>query len=249
MKENILPAMAGCLAAAPLRAAQRYPVTGLIVKLDAPRRTFVASCSTIPGYMEAMVMPFIVRDPKESHDLAPSMLVDFTLVIEEENSYAENIQIHYYQSLEQEPLAVRQLQLLAGLNKTSPPSRLLDLGQQVPDFALTDQTGRRVTLSQFSGKVVAATFIYTSCPLPNYCFRLSNNFGRLQRRFVDRQGEENHRSQHSTHSNSGKTTQPLTVEALDWQAPPVRFRTSLRTCRPTDQRVRQWRDQRGVVHR
>jgi protein SCO1 len=190
MRRSILLAIAACLAAEPVWAAHRYSVTGLILKLDEPHRTFVASCSAIPGYMEAMAMPFVVRDAKRLHGLAPSMLVDFTLVVEEDDSYAENIQIHHYQSLEQEPLAVRRLQLLAGLNKTSPAARLLDLGQHVPDFTLTDQTERRIALSQFSGKVVAATFIYTRCPLPNYCFRLSNNFGRLQKRFTDRMGRD-----------------------------------------------------------
>ena len=58
------------------------------------------------------------------------------------------------------------------------------------DFALTDQTGQRVALSQFAGKVVAVTFIYTSCPLPDYCFRLSNNFGRLEKRFAGSMGRD-----------------------------------------------------------
>ncbi len=75
--------------------------------------------------------------------------------------------------MEQEPLLARRLQLL------EPPGASLHPGQAVEDFALTDQTGQRVALSQFAGKVVAVTFIYTSCPLPNYCFRLSNNFGRV----------------------------------------------------------------------
>jgi protein SCO1 len=60
----------------------------------------------------------------------------------------------------------------------------------VPDFTLIDQTGRRVTLSQWAGKVVAVTFIYTSCPLPDYCFRLANNFGQLNQRFAGRMGRD-----------------------------------------------------------
>jgi len=69
-------------------------------------------------------------------------------------------------------------------------ARPLALGEPVPDFTLIDQTGRRVTLSQFEGKVVALTFIYTNCPLPNYCFRQSNNFARLQKRFAKRLGSD-----------------------------------------------------------
>jgi len=56
----------------------------------------------------------------------------------------------------------------------------------VPDFSLIDQRRQTVALSQFAGKVVVITFIYTRCPLPDFCFRMSNNFGELQKRFADR---------------------------------------------------------------
>jgi len=65
---------------------------------------------------------------------------------------------------------------------------VLQVGQSVPNFSLTDQIGHLVSLSQFKGKVVAVTFIYTRCPLPDYCVRLSNNLGVLQRRFKSAMG-------------------------------------------------------------
>jgi protein SCO1/2 len=171
-------------------AAERYPVTGLILNIDQSRRTFVASISEIPGYMKAMVMPIPVREAKVLEGLKPSMFVDFTLVVEKDHSYAENVRVREYENMEREPLLARRLQLLAQLDKTNPPPPLLAIGQLVPEFTLIDQTGRRVSLSRFAGKVVGVTFIYTSCPLPDYCFRLSNNFGRLQKRFADRMGRD-----------------------------------------------------------
>jgi protein SCO1/2 len=92
--------------------------------------------------------------------------------------------------MEQEPLRARRLQLLEGAEDPSLAANALKLGQPVPDFALTDQTGQRVAFSQFAGKVVALTFIYTSCPLPDYCIRLSNNFGRLNQRFAGKMGRD-----------------------------------------------------------
>jgi protein SCO1/2 len=62
----------------------------------------------------------------------------------------------------------------------------LQVGQAVPDFTLIDQKRDSISLSALKGKVVAITFIYTRCPLPNFCFRASNNFGVLHRRFADR---------------------------------------------------------------
>jgi protein SCO1 len=189
MKRGIPLALAVYFSIGAMCGETRYPVTGIILKIDPPHRTFAASCAAIPGYMEAMVMPFAVRDEKALDGLQPGVHVEFTLVVEKDHSYAEGIRIHHYESMDQEPLRARRLQLLADPGEPSDEGTLAP-GQPVADFTLTDQTGQRVTLSQFAGKVVAVTFIYTSCPLPDYCFRLSNNFGRLGKRFADRMGRD-----------------------------------------------------------
>ena len=176
--------LAPLLIAVSLAAATRYPVTGIVLKVDRPHRSFDASCAAIPGYMEAMAMAYSVLDNRELADLKPGAYVDFTLVVEKERSYVEGIRIHRYESSEREPLLARRLRLLEAPHATVQP------GAAVPDFALTDQTGRRVALSQWAGKVVAVTFIYTSCPLPDYCFRLSNNFSQLNQRFAGRMGRD-----------------------------------------------------------
>src|SRR5579862_5898440 len=67
------------LPALSLAAATRYPVTGVVLKVDPPHRSFEASCAAIPGYMEAMAMPYAVRDDRELADLKPGAYVDFTL--------------------------------------------------------------------------------------------------------------------------------------------------------------------------
>jgi protein SCO1/2 len=192
MKRSLLPAFAAfCFVSNFLAAAAtRYPVTGLILSIDQPNRRFVASCSEIPGYMKAMVMPIPVHGAKALAGLKPSMFVDFTLVVEKDRSWAENVRVHEYQNLAQEPLLVRRLEMLARLDKSNPAPAPLAIGERVSDFTLTDQTGQRVSLSRFAGKVVGVTFIYTSCPLPDYCFRLSNNFGRLQKRFARQMGRD-----------------------------------------------------------
>ncbi len=192
MKRSLLPALAVFFLVSNLlaAAATRYPVTGLILSIDQPNRRFVASCSEIPGYMKAMVMPIPVHDAKALAGLKPSMFVDFTLVVEKDRSWAENVRVHEYENLAQEPLLVRRLEMLARLDKSNPAPAPLAIGERVSDFTLTDQTGQRVSLSRFAGKVVGVTFIYTSCPLPDYCFRLSNNFGRLQKRFAAQMGRD-----------------------------------------------------------
>jgi len=178
------------LAAALLSAAQRYPASGLILEVDHSHKSFLASCKAIPGYMDAMVMPIPVHDAKVLDSLQPNTIVDFTLVVTGKDAWAEDIQVHHFQSLEQDPFQAHGLQLIETFGHSAAAAREIAAGQPVPDFTLTDQTGRRISLSQFKGKVVAAAFVYTSCPLPNYCFRLSNNLGQLQKRFAGRLGRD-----------------------------------------------------------
>jgi protein SCO1 len=172
-------------------ADQQYPVKGMVLKVNPSGKTFVVSCESIPGYMDAMVMPFEVHKAEELKELTPGMTVEFTLVVAKDSNYAEHIQARRYESMEQDPLTARRLKLLNQLSPSASASgRALSVGQRVPNFALTDQKGRRVVLSQFAGKVVAINFIYTSCALPNFCFRSSNNFGVLQKRFQEQMGRE-----------------------------------------------------------
>ena len=172
-------------------AAQKYDVRGLVLKVDPSRKSMVVSCESIPGYMEAMAMPFTVRESKMLDGLQPGTAVEFTLVVDEDSSYADNVRARAFESLELDPTQARRMRLLEKI--VAPSSSLsgaLAVGQPVPDFTLTDQNRRHVRLSQFAGKVVAVTFIYTRCPFPNYCFRLSNNFGQLQKRFKDQMGRD-----------------------------------------------------------
>lgn len=179
-----------CLALSPfIFAEQRYATKGLILQIDTAHKVLVVSTDAIPGFMEAMTMPYSVRDAKELDGLRPGTLIDFTLVVEKDNSYAEAIQVHSYQGLEPDPLTARRLKLL---NQAVNPSwvKPLAIGDAVPDFVLTDQARHHVRLSKFAGKVVALNFVYTRCALPNFCYRSSNNFGILQRRFKDRMGRD-----------------------------------------------------------
>jgi len=172
-------------------AARQYSATGMILTVDKAHRIFVASCQPIPGFMEAMSMPFEVRDAKELDALAPGNIVDFTLEVDGSTSFAQNVKLHPYVSAEQDPWLARQLKLLKSLsNPNQPAPKRLAVGSTVPNFTLTDQARRQVSFSQFAGKVVVLNFIYTSCALPTFCFRTANNFGVLQRRLKDHLGHD-----------------------------------------------------------
>jgi protein SCO1 len=173
---------------AAVRAQQRYPVNGLVLSFDRPRKTMVVSCKEIQGFMDAMVMPFIVLDARSLDQLRPGALIDFTLVVDKEASHAENVHVRSYASVEREPSKARRLQ---GFEEDlGRPMQRVAVGQPVPEFTLIDQKKRTVHFRQFAGKVVALNFVYTRCVLPEYCVRSSNNFGVLQKRYVDRLGRD-----------------------------------------------------------
>ncbi len=165
-------------------------MTGMVLKVDRSTKTMIVSCESIPGYMEAMTMPFPVRDARALDNLQPGATVEFTWFVNKDSSYADNVHVRPYDNLELDPSQARRLKLLEKMVAPTSPGGAVAIGQSVPDFTLVDQNRERVTLSQFSGKVVAVTFIYSRCPFPNYCFRLSNNFGQLQKRFKKQMGTD-----------------------------------------------------------
>jgi len=172
-------------------AAERHAAFGVVLQVDRAHRSLRVSCREIPGYMDTRVMDFPIRDAKDLDALQPGTLIDFTLVVEKSSTYATAIRVHQFQSTDPEPMAARQLTLLEGLVGLGPDAtKRLEIGQHVPDFSLIDQTSQSVSLSFFTDKIVGITFMYAHCPLPNYCFRLSNNFSMIRKRFPDHLGRD-----------------------------------------------------------
>ena len=151
--------------------AKRYPVEGLVIQMDTARRTMLVSHRPIAGYMPAMTMPFHIAPGEPLEKLAPGTRVKFELRISKNASVARRI----------EPRETK-------LDIPVPvPSNKLVPGASVPDFGLTDQSGRTVRLADYRGRVVVIDFIYTRCPLPDVCPRLSANFAYLAKRMRGRE--------------------------------------------------------------
>jgi protein SCO1 len=172
-----------------VRGADReYIVKGMVLRADAANRTFVVSHEKIVGLMDSMIMPFDVRETKDLAGVVPGAVVEFTLVVGDKSAYATKIKIQRYQSVEQDPRTARRLAVMrqmAGLAE-----KPLELGARVPDFTLTDHTRQPVRFSSLVGKVVVVNFIYTRCALPQFCLRVTNNFGVLQKRFAKELGKD-----------------------------------------------------------
>lgn len=179
------------LLASSLSWAKQYPATAMVLTVDTAKNVMLVSCQDIPGFMSAMTMPLTVKDRKELAGLAPGNIVEFMLVVHRKTSYAEHVRVKLYQSSEQDPFTAERLKLLKQISSgRAVVTKQLSIGERVPDFTLIGTDHRSVSLSQFSGKVVALNFIYTSCALPNFCYRTANNFSVLQKRFRKQLGTD-----------------------------------------------------------
>ena len=148
----------------------------MILRTDPKTQIALISHRDIGKYMPAMTMPFRVRTPAELEGLFPGAQVEFELVVGKSASHIERL---------------RRIGNSAAGEFIMPPNPdLVAVGAPMPDFALTDQMGRTVRLSDFRGRVVAVDFIYTRCPLPDVCPLLSAQFKRLQTRFCAQLGSD-----------------------------------------------------------
>src|ERR1700743_2568329 len=178
------------LAGAHAWAAGQHSAQGILLEVNQAEHRIVVSCDAIPGYMEAMTMPFIVRGPEDLKTFAPGATIRFNMVETKDETYAEHLQRVHVTNFESEPMEAGRLTLLHKTLDPNAAAKVVAVGNPVPDFTLIDQTQQKTHLAQFKGKVIALTFTYSRCPNPNYCFRLSNNLSQVERRFRAQVGKD-----------------------------------------------------------
>jgi len=160
--------VAATAAAACSRAPEpkRYEVRGQILSLDPQRNQVVVDHEDIEGFMSAMVMPYKVQDPAQLEGKKPGDMVTATLVVEEVDYYLTTLTTTGH-----EPI------------KTPAPGPLTDIltdGDLVPDHALVDQADKPLSMQSLRGHRVALTFMYTRCPLPDFCPLMDKHFADVQ---------------------------------------------------------------------
>ncbi len=142
--------------------ARRYPLVGEVVAIDRTGHQLIIRHEDIPNFMKGMTMPFAVKDPAVLDRVHVGDRVKATLAVADMQSWLEEVQV-----------------TAPAPAQASPPQSQLQIpteGEAVPDFVLTNQDGHRVHLSRYKGKALLLTFVYTRCPLPDYCPRLTHNF-------------------------------------------------------------------------
>jgi protein SCO1/2 len=165
---GLLVTSAGCARAPAPRA---YQLTGQVLAVRAESNEILVKHDDIPGFMPAMTMPYTVRDPASLKDRVPGDLINATLVVEVNAAYLRNISKTGSAPIPDD--ARETIPAAAGIEFLRP-------GDVVPDVALVNQDDAPITLQDFAGSATAITFIYTRCPLPQYCPLMDRRFAEVQ---------------------------------------------------------------------
>ncbi len=151
---------------------RRFDIAGKVVSVNKDQKQVTLAHEKIPGYMDAMTMPFVVGDDWAMSVLAPGQTVEATLVVRKDRSWIEGLRISKVEDT----------------NKPISAAAGPKAGDEVPDFQLVNQDSKPIHLHQYRGRSLLLTFIYTRCPLPDYCPRTSKNFSDVYRALQSRPG-------------------------------------------------------------
>jgi len=154
------------IAASAQSKTRRYNLRGVVVETKPATNEVVVQHAAIPGLMPAMTMPYTVKDPNALGELMPGDAITAVLVS------TDNGKTYWLED-------VRITDKSGRKNAETPKTRRLAIGDPVPDLALVNQDGRHIRLTDFRGKALLITFIYTRCPLPNFCPLLSSQFSKI----------------------------------------------------------------------
>jgi protein SCO1/2 len=148
------------------KAAERYPLTGVVVSVDAAKKVLVVQHDEIKGYMPAMTMEFLVS----AGDVAvakPGQRIRAEMVTSKDSDFRLE-KIWPAEKSTVDAVAAGALKLRQETS-TRGKNAYREIGETIPDFALYDQEGRVIQSGRFRGKMVMINFIFTRCPVQTMC--------------------------------------------------------------------------------
>jgi protein SCO1/2 len=161
------------------QATKRYHFTGRVISIENQAQSASIDGDLIQGFMEPMVMSYKIKPVSMLRQLSPGDSISADVVVVDHDPRDENADSDYW------------LENVKVTGHAAPPPakgpqafHMPVPGEEVPDFAFTDQDGKHISLHQFRGKTLMVTFVYTRCPFPDFCPRMSSNFGEIYKQFA-----------------------------------------------------------------
>jgi protein SCO1/2 len=157
----------------PSSSGRRFDFKGKVVSVEKDKQQVTVAHEEIKGYMPAMVMPFKLKEAWPFEILAPGNEIAATLVVDGASSWLEDVKVTQ-----------------EGVDTTVGPGAdsEVKIGSEAPNYGLVNQDSKPIKLHDYRGKALLLTFIYTRCPLPDYCDLMSNNFAQVDE-LLQKQGD------------------------------------------------------------
>ena len=152
-------------------AEKTYSMRGKIVATNAGAGEITVAHDAIPGFMEPMTMPYKLAEPETISEMHEGDVITARVVVKEDSSGPVSWKLDH-------------VVIVAQARPDTKPAVVYHVpqaGDAVPDFHLLNQSGKEIHLSQFKGKVLLVTFIYTRCPMADFCPRMSQNFAEIDK--------------------------------------------------------------------
>ncbi len=147
---------------------KRYEIKGEVISIYSLNNEITIRHEEIPGFMPAMTMPFKVKNVRILEGLIPGDRVSGTFVVAAHESYLTGLTREGSDGPD-----LPAIVLPTGV-------RLIQKGDTIPEISFLDDNNRQTKFSDFLGSPVALTFIYTRCPIPNFCPLMDRNFIEVQ---------------------------------------------------------------------
>ena len=159
-----------------LEVKRDYKLTGVVRQVDPKGGTVTIRHEEIPEFMPAMTMPFSIKDVSSLEDVRPGDEVEGVLNVKFDGKEVKDYELVNLVVTRPALGPGLSLSLQGGTPTLSAATSVLKPGDQLPDFSMTTQEGKTLRLSDLKGKVVGLTFIFTRCPLPDFCPRMDRKF-------------------------------------------------------------------------
>ena len=154
-------------AAAACSDHKSYPIVGQVLAVNVDRQELTVRHQDIRGFMPGMTMPFKVKDPAQVAGSTPGDLITARLVVGDRTAFLDDVKKTGAAPL---PADVAR----------PPAAPLVEPGAEVPDAVFVDHEDRERRLSDWRGKTTVVTFIYTRCPVPDFCPLMDRHFAAVQ---------------------------------------------------------------------
>ncbi len=171
---GLMAAMAGCKSSSGPKVNQlpmkEYHLRGKIVSVAADGH-LVVNAGPIPGLMAAMTMSYKLVDPSVVSELHVGDVITARVLVDDDPAGPSNPRLD-------------QIVVVGQAKPDTKPTVKYHIplpGTQIPDFRMVNQNGKSIHLGQFRGQVLLLTFIYTRCPLADFCPRMSSNFAEIDK--------------------------------------------------------------------